>query len=734
MHAGNTPTDGTGEADPTRVVTGWEVSAAEQEPGLHRWADRATEGLLFGMLVFSPWALAGWPRWSVWTMNVGGYLLGLLWLAKGMVRRRARYCPDRWTTPGPAWRVGWLGVLTLLLLGWSLVSALNARAVVDVVGLRLEERPGWISWLPHSYDAPSTWYQFWSHLGLAGVFWAAMDWVSLRDSRQRSHRTRHGGRGARREPGANPNAEAVGSRHALPRRLRKLLWIACLNGAAVALVGIFSTLDNPTRVLWLFPHETRQGNFFGPFWYRNHGAQYLNLLWPLCLGLYQTSFLQAAERGRLLSELGRSPSLLLIPCLVLMSAAPFVLTGRGGSLIAGAVMVACVPVLWWSGRQLGKRVVLGLLVLPVGLALGLALAWKPLSYRFFRGFISFPTHVEAWREGFTLRTVFEVPRVWRESAVTMAGLSESRKRLLSEPGSVSLSLRREGRLEVRVQGEAREQALVLMTTNALLAEPDRAVELVLVQQAQSSTVYLNGRPLSMRAVTNRAGFRWPERLATRYLWVGRGAGGSRIFNARLEAVTLVGRALPPAELAPLLSETPRTGRGIGLGLGRDAWEALRPAPVHHLRPHSLSPSMWLAEGLAGRQQFYEHARRMLGDYPAAFGAGPGTFGNLYKVFLRNAQATDTWHVHNDYLETRLEFGWVGSGLIYAAFGLALWPLGRGRGGRVPSYLLVFMAIAVAGCLVQARFDWVLQAHPLLFLMVLLCGVVSALGRADGARP
>ncbi|MBE7500228.1 MAG: hypothetical protein HS113_07965 [Verrucomicrobiales bacterium] len=732
MHAGNTPTGGTGEADLTRGATGWEVGAAQQEPRLHRWADRATEGLLLGMLVFSPWALAGWPSWSVWTMNVGGYLLGLLWLVKEMVRRQAQYRPDRWTAPGPGWRMGLLGVLTLALLSWCLVSALNGRAVVDVAGLRLEEQSGWIPWLPHSYDAPSTWFQFWSYLGLAGVFWAAMDWVSLRGSHHRAHRTRHVRRRAR--PGTGADDGVAGSRHELPHRLKKLLWVACLNGAAVALIGIFSTLDNPAKVLWLVPHETRQGNFFGPFWYRNHGAQYLNLLWPLCLGLYQASFLQAAERGRLLSELGRSPSLLLIPCLVLMSAAPFVLTGRGGSLIAGVVMVACVPVLCWSGRKLGKGVVVGLLVLPVGLALGLALAWKPLTYRFFRGFVCFPTHVEVWREGFTLRTVFEVPRTWRESAVTMAGLSESRTRLLSEPGSVSLSLRREGRLEVRIQGEAREQALVLVTTNAVLAEPDRAVELVLVQQAQSSTVYLNGSPLPMRAVTNRAGFRWPERLATRYLWVGRGAGGSRIFNARLEAVTLVGRALPPAELAPLVSETPRTGRGIGLGFGRDAWEALKPAPVHHLRPHSLSPSMWLAEGLAGRQQFYEQARGMLADYPAAFGAGPGTFGNLYKVFLQNAQATDTWHVHNDYLETRLEFGWLGSVLIYAAFLLALWPLAFGGGGRVPSYLLAFVAIALAGCLVQARFDWILQAHPLLFLMVLLCGLVSAIGRADGARP
>lgn len=732
MHAGNTPTGGTGEADLTRVATGGEAGATQQEPGLHRWADRATEGLLLGMLVFSPWALAGWPSWSVWTMNVGGYALGLLWLVKVMVRSRNQYRPDRWTAPGPAWRVGLLAVLTLVLLSWCLVSALNARAVVGVAGLRLEERPAWIPWLPHSYDAPSTWFQFWSYLGLAGVFWGAMDWVSLRSPRFRSHRARHGGRRARPETGAN--AEAAGSRHELPHRLKKLLWVACLNGAAVALIGIFSTLDNPAKVLWLVPHETRQGNFFGPFWYRNHGAQYLNLLWPLCLGLYQISFLQAAERGRLLSELGRSPSLLLVPCLVLMSAAPFVLTGRGGSLIAGAVMVACVPVLCWSGRKLGKGVVVGLLVLPAGLALGLTLAWKPLTYRFVRGFVSFPTHVEAWQEGFTLRTVFEVPRTWRESVVTMAGLSESRTRLLSEPGSVSLSLRRGGRLEVRFQGEAREQALVLVTTNALLAEPDRAAELVLVQQAQTPTVYLNGSPLPMRAVTNRAGFRWPERLAARYLWVGRGAGGSRIFNARLESVTLVGRALPPAELAPLLSKTPRTGRGIGLGLGRDAWEALRPAPVHHLRPHSLSPSMWLAEGLAGRQQFYEHARRMLADYPAAIGAGPGTFGNLYKVFLQDAQATDTWHVHNDYLEARLEFGWVGSGLIYAALVLALWPLGFGGGGRLPSYLLAFAVIALAGCLVQARFDWILQAHPLLFLMVLLCGVVSAVGRADGARP
>jgi hypothetical protein len=62
-------------------------------------------------------------------------------------------------------------------------------------------------------------------------------------------------------------------------------------------------------------------------------------------------------------------------------------------------------------------------------------------------------------------------------------------------------------------------------------------------------------------------------------------------------------------------------------------------------------------------------------------------------------------LHNDWLETRITFGWLGSALIAVAFlsSLLHW-LGRGGiyGGRRFAIMLGF---ALAGCLVHARWDF-----------------------------
>lgn len=80
------------------------------------------------------------------------------------------------------------------------------------------------------------------------------------------------------------SADRAWHAHHLLDRLNRLLWVLRVNGAVVALVGIISTVESPSKVLWLLQHEAREGNPFGPFFYRNHVAAFANLFWPVCLG------------------------------------------------------------------------------------------------------------------------------------------------------------------------------------------------------------------------------------------------------------------------------------------------------------------------------------------------------------------------------------------------------------------------------------------------------------------
>ena len=43
---------------------------------IYRVCEDVTEGLIYLMVIFSPWAFGTTQPWSIWTMNLAGYLLG----------------------------------------------------------------------------------------------------------------------------------------------------------------------------------------------------------------------------------------------------------------------------------------------------------------------------------------------------------------------------------------------------------------------------------------------------------------------------------------------------------------------------------------------------------------------------------------------------------------------------------------------------------------------------------
>ncbi len=176
-------------------------------PRLYQWADRVTEGLIYAMVLFSVWAVASLPAWAVWTMNGAGYALGLLLTIKRLTSRVTGYQPARWGEGAVRWPMRLLGALTVVLVLWCLISALNPRATVDLAQLRLGFRDGTIPWLPHSCDAPSSWFAFWQYLGLACGFWAIRDWLLGTTRRERHDREPSPGSTSPNSELRTPNSE-----------------------------------------------------------------------------------------------------------------------------------------------------------------------------------------------------------------------------------------------------------------------------------------------------------------------------------------------------------------------------------------------------------------------------------------------------------------------------------------------------------------------------------------------
>src|SRR5262245_57997572 len=49
----------------------------ERTPQIYKVCDGVSEALIYCMAVFTPWAFGTTEEWSIWTMNVTGYALGL---------------------------------------------------------------------------------------------------------------------------------------------------------------------------------------------------------------------------------------------------------------------------------------------------------------------------------------------------------------------------------------------------------------------------------------------------------------------------------------------------------------------------------------------------------------------------------------------------------------------------------------------------------------------------------
>lgn len=106
---------------------------------------------------------------------------------------------------------------------------------------------------------------------------------------------------------------------------------------------------------------------------------------------------------------------------------------------------------------------------------------------------------------------------------------------------------------------------------------------------------------------------------------------------------------------------------------------------------------------------------MVADF-APFGSGAETFPKIYTLYRANPNLRWEAYAHDDYLEMRITFGWVGMGLILSA--LLLVPLCGHLSSGIPTgrtFHLLWIT-ALGGLMLHARFDPFHLHYP-------VCGVV-----------
>jgi O-antigen ligase len=128
--------------------------------------------------------------------------------------------------------------------------------------------------------------------------------------------------------------------------------------------------------------------------------------------------------------------------------------------------------------------------------------------------------------------------------------------------------------------------------------------------------------------------------------------------------------------------------------------------------------------LSGREEIYRNAKLMAKDYPT-LGVGPGAFSSVYHMYRQ--EVGDEWHgfLHDDWLETRITFGWLGLGLI--VINLLVFLAWVGSPGR-PTVFYAFqlcVLLGLLGALVHAKFDFPFQTYSILFTFSVISGLLSS---------
>ena len=345
---------------------------SQPTPKVHCWADNLSGVLVLFLVVFGPWALGTSEGWSISTLNIGGYLLGGLLAVKWMVRRATGFEPARWRIgAGGRWPLVTLAVTSGCILLYVLISGLNARMILDytfmpkiptATGLSVTDLEP-VEWLPQSYDGPRTLRAFWKYLAMAASFWAARDWLLGMTLNER-------------------RAEDESSQGFPTARVALFLWVLVVSTAVLSLVGILQRLDGTDQLLWLFDGPNRSIMNFGPFPYRGHASEYLNLVWPVALGFWWAKRERFVRMRGVAARVGGGSHVLLLPLAAVIAMGPFLTASRGGVLIDLGLVSCSFLVLFFAQRS-GKRVRIGLAVaLAIVVFIGWELGGETLGKRF----------------------------------------------------------------------------------------------------------------------------------------------------------------------------------------------------------------------------------------------------------------------------------------------------------------------------------------------------------------
>jgi O-antigen ligase len=671
-------------------------------PKPYRWADIGTEALIYFTALWGPWAFGTVHDWAITTMNLSNYGIGLLLVTKWFIRWKTDYQPARWTSqsesdgesgsPKRDWRTKTVACLTVYMLGYILVSILNARSTYNWDFNFFEYEETYIKWLPHTYDKAATIQSFYNFLGLACCFWGVRDWLLGKTRTERME-------SASEEDDSQHMFEEEISVPSIPIRLKRLLWVLCIGGGLLALVGIVQRLDGTPKLLWILERErfgsSTQG--FGPFGYRGNGASYLNMILPLSVGFLMW-MIQYAKSVRMKTGSKASEShFTLIPAICMMMAAPFVSLSRGGSLVMLLILFTILLIITFKPdlvREVNKLKTITLFFIAILFAF--FLGWQPLMNRMNTQNPWHETGLSKPNYSDTIIMKFDMPPPPYNENILLFQLTDSRDQRFRTT-SYEAYLNPHGSLIVKIENTIDATFISNSFTNFTSAVDNKSVNLKLERNSKGLEATVNS--ISLKEKKN-------QRETTPIVWQ------YPIINNEL---FLLGEKKIRRKSDPIITKSFNILPNI--------------LPSNHgsqntdsyLLEFSKNKGLaYLLANLSSRDRIYEDAWRMAKDYKF-FGCGIGAWSSVYFLYHDVDEAWDAW-VHCDWLEYYITFGLFGSIPILALLILSMIPADKSCALLLTKWMQISINLAILGCATHAISDFPFQVLSILHLFIVLCAI------------
>lgn len=293
-----------------------QANSNTSQSGLYVGIDILTEALIYVSIIFGPWAFGTVEPWSIRVLNTLGYILGGILTLKVALRFwfTAPQSNSNWKPKVP-WQTHLQAGLTVTLLLFVAIHAWNARATFDPQTQTFSYIHTYIDWLPHSYDRDRTLQVLYQGVALACFFWATRDWLLTGPS--------------------------IRSRKTLSPRLKRLLLVISLSGAALGIIALLQRMDGTNKLLWLVePKIIKYAPWqFGSFAYRGNAASYFNLLWPLIL-LLVIGLRNDYKQRKLTISVGSGPHMAIAPLVGIAMICPMVTSSRAGAAVFAVQVIA----------------------------------------------------------------------------------------------------------------------------------------------------------------------------------------------------------------------------------------------------------------------------------------------------------------------------------------------------------------------------------------------------------